>query len=113
MHELALCEGLLRALEAEAGRNHFRRVTTVWLEIGPLANVEPEALRFGFEAASQGTLAEGARLEVVPVAAKAWCLPCGGEIAIDGYGAACPVCGSYQWQVLAGDALRIQQIEVV
>jgi len=112
MHELALCEGILQALEEQAKIRHFARVHAVWLEIGVLSSVEPEALRFNFDVITHGTLAEGSRLEIVTVPAQAWCLPCGGKISIQQYFDACPQCGSHQLQIVEGEELRIQQLEV-
>ncbi len=112
MHELALCEGVLQALEEQAKILHFARVHAVWLEIGALSSVEPEALRFNFDVIMHGTLAEGSRLEIVTVPAQAWCLPCGRKISIRQYFDACPQCGSHQLQVVEGEELRIQQLEV-
>ena len=40
-------------------------MTAVWLEIGVLSHVAPEALRFCFDAVTRGGLAEGAQLEIV------------------------------------------------
>ncbi len=112
MHEMALCEGVLQALEEQAEIQHFARVHAVWLEIGALASVEPEALRFNFDVVTQGTLAEGSHLEIVTVPAQAWCLPCGEKVSVGQYFDACPQCGSRQLQVIAGEELRIQQLEV-
>ena len=112
MHELALCEGVLQALEEQSKIQHFARVHAVWLEIGALSSVEPEALRFNFDVITRGTLAEGSRLEIVTVPAQAWCLPCGEKISIRQYFDACPRCGSHQLQVVEGEELRIQQLEV-
>ena len=44
MHEMALAEGVLQLIEDAAQREIFARVTTIWLEIGQLSSVEPEAL---------------------------------------------------------------------
>ena len=112
MHELALCEGVLQALEEQAKIQPFARVHAVWLEIGALSSVEPEALRFNFDVITRGTLAEGSRLEIVTVPAQAWCLPCGEKISIRQYFDACPQCGSHQLQGVEGEELRIQQLEV-
>ena len=46
MHEMALCRGVVRIIEEQAKTHAYTRVKTVRLEIGPLAAVEPEALRF-------------------------------------------------------------------
>ena len=64
MHELSLAEGVLDLIEETARREGFSRVHGVWLEIGRQSAVEPEAMRFCFDAVVRGTLAEGARLEI-------------------------------------------------
>ncbi len=50
MHEMSLCEGILQVLEESADSQSFTSIKTVWLEIGVLAGVEVEAMRFGFDA---------------------------------------------------------------
>jgi len=112
MHELSLCEGVLQILEEQSWIQGFLRVSRVCLEIGALAGVEPEALRFHFDAVTRGSLAEGAILEIVAVPAQAWCLPCGEKVSIRQYFDACPQCGSHQLQVIGGEELRVQQLEV-
>ncbi|MBB4267110.1 hydrogenase maturation nickel metallochaperone HypA [Roseospira visakhapatnamensis] len=112
MHELALTEGILRILEAEAERQAFSHVRTVWLELGALSHAEPEAIRFCFDMVMKGTLAEGARLELLRTPGKGWCMTCATEIAVDRRFDPCPRCGGYQVQVLDGDAMRIKELEV-
>ncbi|NJD08311.1 MAG: hydrogenase maturation nickel metallochaperone HypA, partial [Methylococcaceae bacterium] len=73
MHELSLCEGILKVLEEQAVVQNFSRVRTVILEIGRLAGVEIEALRFGFDAVMNESLAAGARLDIVETPGQAWC----------------------------------------
>ena len=77
MHEMSLAEGMLQLVEDGARANAATGVKAVWLEIGALAQVEVEALRFCFDAVTRGTLAEGARLEIVTPPGLAWCMPCG------------------------------------
>ncbi len=64
MHEMSLCESIVQTLEKEAGAQQFNRVKTVWLEIGMLAGVEIDAMRFCFDVVTNGTLAAGAALEI-------------------------------------------------
>ena len=77
MHEMSLSESVLQTLEQQAEVQHYRKVKTVWLEIGALSGVEIEAMRFCFDAVVQDSLAAGARLEIIAVPGQAWCLPCG------------------------------------
>ena len=112
MHEMAISESIVGILEAEAARQSYARVKKVWLEIGPLAGIEPEALRFTFDVVTRGTLAENAALEIVPTEARAWCLPCEASVIIRQRYDACPQCGGYQLQMTSGDEMRIKELEV-
>jgi len=112
MHEMSLCEGVLHILEEHAVSQGFRRVKTVWLEIGALSGVEPEAMRFGFDVVMKGTLADGAVLEIIHLPGTAWCMQCGKSVPVKARFDACPDCGSYQLQVTAGDEMRIKELEV-
>jgi hydrogenase nickel incorporation protein HypA/HybF len=112
MHEMSLAEGIVQLIDDSAAKNQFQRVKTVWLEIGPLAAVEPEALRFCFDVATRGTLAENAKLDIITTAASAWCFSCGETVTISERNGVCPNCGSYQVQVTGGDELRIKELEV-
>ncbi|WJW76389.1 hydrogenase maturation nickel metallochaperone HypA [Thiohalobacter sp. IOR34] len=113
MHEMALCESVLQLLEENARLQGFSRVRRLWLEVGCLAGVESEALRFSFEVLSRGTLAEDAVLEIVEQPGQAWCETCAARVDLRGRLDACPRCGGYRLQVSGGDALRIRELEVV
>ena len=112
MHELSICEGIQQVLEQQAQTQGFSRVRKVWLEIGPLAGVELEALRFSFEVVARGTLSEGARLEIVQPPTEAWCLQCSTSVPISTRFESCPECGGHQLQVTSGDQMRIKELEV-
>jgi hydrogenase nickel incorporation protein HypA/HybF len=112
VHEMSLSQGVVDAIEAAARREGFARVRTVWLEIGRLAPVEQEAMRFCFDVVTRGSCAEGARLEIVATPGRAWCLQCSDTVAIDDPVAACPLCGSYQIQVTGGRDMRVKELEV-
>lgn len=112
MHEMSLCEGILQVLEEQAGQQRFSKVHRVRLEIGALAGVEVNALRFGFDVVTRDTLAENAALEIIALPGQAWCLDCSQTVAVTQRFDACPVCGSYQLQITGGDELRIKDLEV-
>ncbi|BCM17535.1 hydrogenase maturation nickel metallochaperone HypA [Mesorhizobium sp. J8] len=112
MHEIAICESIRGIFEEEAEKQAFVRVDRVCLEIGRLAGVEVEALTFGFDVVMRGSLAEGARLDVLEIEGRAWCMPCGRSVAIGQRYEPCPGCGSHQLQVTGGDEMRIKELEV-
>lgn len=112
MHEMALAESVLQLIEDAARRESFARVKTVWLEIGQLSSVEPEALAFCFDAVTRGTLAEGSRLEFIATPGSGWCMQCADTVPMNERYAACPCCGGYQLQVTGGAEMRVKELEV-
>lgn len=112
MHEMAISESILGILEDEARRQNFARVKRVRLEIGPLAGVEAEALRFSFDVVTKGTLAEDAVLEIIATQAQAWCVWCERLVTVRQRYDACPSCGGQQVQLTAGEEMRIKDLEV-
>lgn len=113
MHEMALTEGVLSVLQDEARRQDFQRVKMVCLEIGALSHVDPDAMRFCFDAVMAGSLADGATLKIVETPGEAWCIRCSQSIAVATRHDACPDCGGYQLQVTGGDEMKIKELEVV
>lgn len=112
MHEMSLCEGVLQILEENARDQSFSTVKTVWLEIGALSGVELEAMRFSFDAIMRGSLADGATLKIIEAPGEAWCMKCAKTVQVKQRFDQCPDCGSYQLQVVAGDQMRIKELEV-
>jgi hydrogenase nickel incorporation protein HypA/HybF len=112
MHEMSLAESVREIVEDTARANGARRVSSVRLEIGRLAQVEVDAMRFAFEVVRRGSLAENARLDIVEVDGTAWCMQCCEPVLISRRGDACPRCASFQLQVTGGDRMRVMDIEI-
>jgi hydrogenase nickel incorporation protein HypA/HybF len=109
VHELAIVEDIIMSVcEASNGA----RITRVVVEIGRLTAVLPDAVRFCFELASDGTPAEGATLEIIETPGRARCRACSAELTLDRPFGRC-ACGGTELDWLAGDELRIQSMEVV
>ena len=113
MHEISLCESLLDIIGDCAKRDGFTRVRRIVLEIGPFAGVEISALRFGFEAVSKRTLAEGAVLESHESQGQAWCFECSQTVPIQGRLDTCPLCGGGRLQPSQGMEMKIKELEVI
>jgi hydrogenase nickel incorporation protein HypA/HybF len=112
MHEMSLAEGVLQIIEDSARDQHFSRVKTVWLEIGQLAGVEVEAMRFCFDAVVDGSIAQDAKLEIIETPGQAWCLQCAEVVNVQALFDACPKCGSHQVQVTGGNEMRVKELDV-
>jgi hydrogenase nickel incorporation protein HypA/HybF len=112
MHELSLAGGILRVLEQTRARDPFERITQLRLEVGALAGVEIESLRFALTSIAQNSLLTGASIEIDLLPGIAWCLPCGQNVAITSRLDACPHCGGYQLQPTGGTELRVVDMQV-
>ena len=112
MHELSLCLSLVELIEQQALRHGASRVTGVWLEIGALAGVEEQALRFSYASAVKQTVAEGSELQLSVVPAQAWCWDCCTSVSLTQHASPCPRCGGYKLRIEEGDSLRIKQLEI-
>jgi hydrogenase nickel incorporation protein HypA/HybF len=112
MHEMSLAEGVIGVVQEAARAHHPCAVRVVRLEIGALAAVECEALRFAFEVVKRGSVAADARLDIVHVPGAAWCMQCSRSVAISERGEPCPECGSWQLQITGGGQMRVKELEL-
>jgi hydrogenase nickel incorporation protein HypA/HybF len=112
MHEMSLAEGVLQIVEDAAAAQGFTRVKTVWLEIGRLSSVEPEAMRFCFDVVTKDSLADGAALEIIDVPGMGQCMACTQVVEISAVYDPCPACGEYPVQPTGGTEMRVKELEV-
>ena len=112
MHEMSLCEGIIQLIEQQSVEQQFNSVTSVCLEIGTLAAVEIEAMRFSFDAIAKGTIADAAKLEIISIQGRAECPACTQQTQITARFDLCPQCGHYPLNILAGEEMRIKELEV-
>lgn len=108
VHELSITQSVVDAVcEHAAGR----RVHSVRVEIGALCAVVPDAMRFCFDLAAAGTVADGARLDLDIPPGWAHCRGCDARFAVTDPILLCR-CGSADVEVLTGRELRILSMEV-
>lgn len=112
MHEMSLAESVVELVEYRARRNGWQRIKAVRLEIGKLSGVEPDAMRFCFDAVTGGTLAEGAALDIIEQDGRAWCFDCSRLTPLATRGDPCPECGSFHLRVDEGLAMRVKELEI-
>ncbi len=112
MHELSLMEGMVQGIQEEALRQGFTKVHQVRLEVGRLAGVEVEALRFAFGPTTEGTLLEGARLEILELPGRGHCQTCGEAVEIETRFDLCPACGDGFVVLTSGTEMRVKDLDV-
>jgi hydrogenase nickel incorporation protein HypA/HybF len=112
MHEMGIVQGILAASCEAAERSRATRIIEIRVTIGELTEVVDEALHFAFQALAPETPAAGATLVVTRVQARSRCAECGTEFEHGRFDIACPGCGSYVVELLAGRELLVDSIEI-
>lgn len=111
MHETGIALEILRTSEKLLAQHGGGRLVRVRVAVGELSAVEPELLRYAWEAVVPQTAAEGAELEVVFCPAKQRCPQCGPVTRQPGiWLPLCLTCGS-PLVVEGGRELDLLQVE--
>lgn len=114
MHELSIACDLVEIAEAAAYKAKAERVAVVYLRLGVFAGVVKEALLFGYETATKGTLLEGSRLEIEDVPLVVFCSICNCESQLPSIQCfECPKCNNPVTEIRQGKELELASMEIV
>ena len=111
MHELGIAQSVLEAVQAEAAKRNSKP-TKVGLRIGELSAIDPDALRFSFEALTTGTDLQGLKLEIELCPRRHRCLDCGTEFEVKDFVFECPRCGANRNEFISGEELQLAYLEL-
>ncbi len=88
-----------------------QRINAVEIEVGGLAGVELESLRFCWEAAARRSLGGDARLVIHPIPGRGRCGRCRADADVEYPVTLCPTCGG-PLEILCGRELRVRSLNV-
>ena len=111
MHEMSIATSVLDAVANEAGRHPNARVSKIALRVGEWSGVDPESLRFCFEALVAGREAPP-ELEIEYLLRKNRCAQCGAVFALKDLEIQCPDCGAPVSEPVSGNELEVAYIEL-
>jgi len=112
VHELSVTESILEiALRSAVGSDAIR-VTRINITIGDLSSFVDDSIRFYWDLISQGTLCEGASLQLMRIPAQLVCLDCGASYTMAGELIPCPSCLSSRVNIAGGNGFRVDSIDV-
>lgn len=113
MHELSIAVSLIDAADAKAVESGADRILRVFVRVGRLSGVVPDALLFAFDVAAESTRAAGAVLEIEHVPIVIYCSACDREREIVQANAfCCPICGLPSSDVRNGTELELTALEI-
>jgi len=111
MHEITLVTGLFEIINEQVAARGIESISRVRLKVGALAAVEPMTLRACFEVVAEGTVAEGAQLEIVEAPLTGCCRGCAKSFRIVNFSFICPACGGGEVDMTGGKELYLESLE--
>jgi hydrogenase nickel incorporation protein HypA/HybF len=112
MHELGIANSILEGVDAEVRRRPGVRPLKVGVRVGELAGLDPDALRFAFEALTIDTPLAGLELDIEYRASRSRCRDCSHEFEVRNFELLCPACGSLSTDRISGDELDFAYLEI-
>lgn len=115
MHEFHLMTQVVKAVEAGLQGAARARPLLVRLKIQTSSHLlmqDPSALHTAFAAAAQGTRAEGAKVEIIPVSGEAWCPQCKRENPAYAADGVCGTCGGMVVSAQSAPEVMVHEIVV-
>ena len=112
MHELGICDALLKMVDKIAKDEQLEAISRITVEVGTLSGVVPKYLDDCWEAVTDGTAYAGTEFVVEVLRGKARCLDCGTEFEADiNDRLVCPRCGGEKLTPISGRDLTLKEIE--
>ncbi len=114
MHELGICDALLKMVDKIAQDEQLEGISKITVEVGTLSGVIPKYLEDCWEAVVDGTGYMDTRFVVEVLEGKARCLDCGHEFTA-GFNdrLVCPACGGDKLTPISGRDLTLKEIEAI
>jgi hydrogenase nickel incorporation protein HypA/HybF len=110
MHEMSIAVELMRQLESLAAEHEIGRIREISVQAGVMKAIVPDALEMAFEALAQGTVAEGAGINLEIIPARAQCRVCGKEFepGVDSF--LCSGCNQADVEIVEGNDIVLRSV---
>lgn len=112
MHEVSIMQEMAQIAVEKAEEAGAKKIHVIRLRVGRLMAVVPEAMQFAHEVVCEGTIAEGAKLEIEEVPVVCWCPQCEQEFESGKSLFLCPRCDTFSRDVRSGRALELVNMEI-
>lgn len=115
MHEIGIARDLFYIIKENAKANNLTRVREVKIKLGVASGIEEDLLVHSFvDHIFPGSIADGAKLEIVKESVRVGCKGCGSEIDVqDDPVMNCPTCGNFEIEIMQGKDVYVEEIRGV
>lgn len=119
MHELSMADGILKAVLENAQKNEATEVIEVIVQIGKMALINPEQVKFMLDVLSEDTIANKANFIIEEIPIEIQCSKCGFEGKADSDGldhytpmVECPKCENKRISITNGKDCTVKNITI-
>ena len=116
MHELPIVKSLFDICARHALANNVKKVISVNLKVAGASDLQDEWIQRYFDFVSQGTVVQGARLNIERTPLIVRCRSCSEEFAVDlrdNRRILCPKCLAAEFTYVSGREYTVDSMEVV
>lgn len=113
MHELSIAQNIIDIVEEHIPSEQRRQIRSIRLKVGEQAGVVPDSLEFCFNSLIDGTILQGAVLEMERVPFMVQCNSCGNTSTNEGGILFCPFCNDNDVKMISGTELQITAMEIL
>ena len=113
MHELPVMNGILKVVLKHATANRVSKVVAVQLRVGRLSDLKEKWMQHYFDYLTQGSVAEGARLEIEWGEVVMRCSTCAKEFQTEPEASSfgiCPHCEGEGGEILSGKEYYVKNM---
>ena len=112
MHEYPITQQIIKIAEDHAREAGAVKVSAIHLVVGDYSGFIGESIQMYFDVISEGTLCDGAKIEITRVKPKLKCEKCGTYFERKAFSFTCPLCGGEGGPTEIGKEFYIDSIEV-
>jgi hydrogenase nickel incorporation protein HypA/HybF len=112
MHEVSIITQTLEIALENADKQDATKIHRLTMRIGAISGVVPEALNFAFDIVTEGTIAQGAILEIEIIPVVCYCTHCQKEFEPSDLFYQCPKCNQLSNKIIAGREIELTSLEV-
>ncbi|HTX18671.1 MAG TPA: hydrogenase maturation nickel metallochaperone HypA [Bacteroidota bacterium] len=113
MHELSIAQNILDIIKDYRPSDRPSRIRTVHLQLGDQSGVVADSLTFCFKAVTEGTMFEGAELDIERIPFSIRCKECGATTSNEAGLFRCAACEGTEVDIVSGTELQVAAMEIV
>ena len=112
MHEMSVATSLMRVLSKKLAELAPCKLTALELTVGELSGIDRESLRFALDTLVTEAGYDGVELRFEPGPAVFACSACSWQGQLSSFTLACPKCNGPDLDIIAGQHVSLERIEI-